>query len=227
MTPQRQALPSIHVAELFTSIQGEGPSVGVPANFLRLQGCSVGCRWCDSRYTWNPHGGEQMTLNEIAAKFDEVGRVQMLVLTGGEALEHPNFTAIIDWASPLWRRIEVETSGVRRPPTVPINVTWNWSPKLSSVTTRADDTWSYAADFRASRNWVCKVVVESPQDWEEAVQRIAACELPPEHVLIMPQGTQSDELAERGRWLVPLCLRKGFRLSSRLHIHLWGPKRGV
>ena len=215
------------MAECFTSIQGEGASVGVPANFLRLQGCSVGCRWCDSRYTWPADGGESKSLEEIASCFDECGRARLLVLTGGEPLENPGFASVIQWASQSWRQIEVETSGVRRPPPVPANVSWNWSPKLSSVTPRADLTWSHADNFKASPSWVCKVVVDGPQDWDEAVERISACQIPSEHVLIMPQGIHSADLAERGRWLVPLCIERGFRLSSRLHIHLWGPKRGV
>src|SRR5262245_42764119 len=48
---------TLQVSELFLSLQGEGPSAGTPAHFLRLQGCDVGCTWCDSKYTWDPAGG--------------------------------------------------------------------------------------------------------------------------------------------------------------------------
>ncbi|MBI1799016.1 MAG: 7-carboxy-7-deazaguanine synthase QueE, partial [Candidatus Eisenbacteria bacterium] len=53
------------VSEIFLSIQGEGPGAGIPAHFVRLQGCDVGCRWCDSRYTWDAAGGRERTADEI------------------------------------------------------------------------------------------------------------------------------------------------------------------
>ena len=59
------------VAETFYSIQGEGATVGQPAIFVRLQGCSVGCGWCDTKYSWDPVAGREVTLpallDEVAA----------------------------------------------------------------------------------------------------------------------------------------------------------------
>src|SRR6267143_81499 len=42
------------IAETFYSIQGEGATAGLPAIFVRLQGCTVGCAWCDTKYSWDP-----------------------------------------------------------------------------------------------------------------------------------------------------------------------------
>jgi 7-carboxy-7-deazaguanine synthase len=50
---------------------------------------------------------------------------------------------------------------------------------------------------------------------------------PASHVILMPEGTAPQILAERSRWLVEICKEKGFRFSPRLHIDLWGQKRGV
>ena len=60
-------MPSVRISELFHSIQGEGPSAGTPAHFLRLQGCDVGCTWCDSKYTWDPAGGIERTISTALA----------------------------------------------------------------------------------------------------------------------------------------------------------------
>ena len=59
---------TLRVAETFRSLQGEGPSAGAPAHFLRLQGCDVGCRWCDTKYTWDATGGRASTIAEAFAE---------------------------------------------------------------------------------------------------------------------------------------------------------------
>ena len=49
----------------------------------------------------------------------------------------------------------------------------------------------------------------------------------PDHVFLMPEGTDSETLRDREQWLAPLCVEHGFRMSDRLHIHLFGDTRGT
>ncbi|CUX96073.1 7-carboxy-7-deazaguanine synthase [Candidatus Gullanella endobia] len=56
--------------EIFQTLQGEGYFTGVPAIFIRLQGCPVGCSWCDTKYTWKRNENNQVTLKEILSKTD-------------------------------------------------------------------------------------------------------------------------------------------------------------
>jgi len=75
----------LYVNDIYKTIQGEGEYVGKPAVFVRLQGCDVGCSWCDSKNTWKK-GGKPMTIREIA---DEVNglceeAIDCIWLTGGE-----------------------------------------------------------------------------------------------------------------------------------------------
>lgn len=56
------------INEVFQRLQGEGFYTGVPAIFIRLQGCPVGCRWCDSQYTWHLHQANQTTLDQVVEK---------------------------------------------------------------------------------------------------------------------------------------------------------------
>lgn len=217
----------LRIAEVFLSLQGEGPSLGVPAHFLRLQGCSVGCSWCDSKYTWDASGGEAASLNDVLARLRALGDARLLVVTGGEPLEHPGIEALLAWAAGHWPRVEVETSGLGPVPTVAPNVEWRWSPKLSRVSPKADLTWEAARAMQASGRFVCKVVVQDEQDWDEACARVNRAGIPAAHVVVMPEGMTREALRERMAWLAPRCVRAGFRLTPRLHVDIWGARRGV
>ena len=76
----------LRVSETFLSLQGEGPSAGVPAHFLRLQGCDVGCAWCDTKYSWDAAGGAAMEPAAAVAALRALGEAPLLVVTGGEPL---------------------------------------------------------------------------------------------------------------------------------------------
>ena len=78
------------VAETFFSIQGEGATAGAPAVFIRLQGCSVGCAWCDTKYSWNPGGGHAVDLEVIVTEAVAYP-CRRAVVTGGEPLESSLF----------------------------------------------------------------------------------------------------------------------------------------
>jgi len=227
MSPPFSQDTPIRVSEWFLSLQGEGPTAGVPAHFLRLQGCSVGCQWCDSKYTWEPEKGEESSLRTIAAALAKLGKAELFVLTGGEPMEHPQFQDIVAWASSRWKRVEIETSGSQRPPPVPANVNWNWSPKLNSATENSDATWQYASQFKTTDQYICKVVVDTQLDWGDLQLRLERAHIPKNHVVVMAQGVSHEQVHERYQWLAPLCIQAGYRLTPRLHVDIWGAKRGV
>ena len=85
----------LRVREVFASVQGEGVTVGTPSAFVRLQGCSVGCAWCDTKYSWASTGGRETTLDALLAEVTSTG-LDNVVVTGGEPLEHPAFVALVD-----------------------------------------------------------------------------------------------------------------------------------
>jgi 7-carboxy-7-deazaguanine synthase len=112
--------PSIRVSEVFASIQGEGPSVGTPSAFVRLQGCTVGCAWCDTKYSWDRGGGRETSLDAVLAEVGASG-LGNAVVTGGEPLEHPAFAPLIVALKQSAYRIEVETAGTELPPPVAVD----------------------------------------------------------------------------------------------------------
>src|SRR5258708_7827896 len=138
-TPE-PAMPTLRVSELFLSLQGEGPSAGTPAHFLRLQGCDVGCAWCDSKYTWDAAGGRALELDDALAELGSLGEAPLLVVTGGEPLEHAGVAALLAAAVERWPRVEGETSSLLPPPLAHPRLYYNVSPKPPTATPRSRDT---------------------------------------------------------------------------------------
>src|SRR5882762_2494054 len=125
--------PTPRVSEIFFTLQGEGPSAGTPAHFLRLQGCTVGCHWCDTRYSWDAGGGESLDSAAIWDRARSFGNSSLLVVTGGEPLQQPGLEALLREALERWPAVEVETSGIGPPPLSDPRLAWNVSPKLPSA----------------------------------------------------------------------------------------------
>jgi 7-carboxy-7-deazaguanine synthase len=218
---------SIRIAELFHSLQGEGPSTGTPAHFLRLQGCDVGCTWCDTKYTWDPAGGREVEPETAFEELRALGTAELLVVTGGEPLSHPRIAALLARALEAWSRVEVETSGLLAPPLVHDRLYYNVSPKLPSATGRWAETWAHAAAFAADPNTTFKLVVGDAPDEADALRLLAERALPRARTVLMPEGLTDAALRERAIALAETCKREGLRLSPRLHVWLWGARRGV
>lgn len=231
--------------EIFASLQGEGPSAGMPVAFVRLSRCNLACTWCDTAYTWRfegdnrPHRdgiaferkANQVTLTsaEAAAQIAMLGQ-KRLVITGGEPLLQAG--ALAEMLAHLPDiSVEIETNGTVAPPArLDIRVDqYNVSPKLSHSGNPADlaliperlDAW--ASDPRA----FLKFVIAGPEDVDEVLALKRRHRFRPERVFLMAEGTDSATQRERQAWLAPLCLEHGFRMSDRLHIHLYGDTRGT
>ena len=221
------AIRTLRISELFLSLQGEGPSAGTPAHFLRLQGCDVGCVWCDSKYTWDPAGGRAEDIDETLAALLALGGASLLVITGGEPLQHPGLEALLTASLKNWPRVEVETSGLLAPPLRHARLFYNVSPKLPRATPRWADTWRHTAAWIAEPNATFKIVVGEAPDLDDTLRLIAEQPLPRERVMLMPEGLDDETLRVRARALAEVCKRESLRMSPRLHVWMWGAKRGV
>src|SRR5262249_32171324 len=177
---------TLRVCECFRSLQGEGPSAGMPAHFLRLQGCDVGCHWCDTRYSWAAAGGRECTVAEAFAELRALGEAPLLVVTGGEPLAHPGVERLLAAAVGQWPRVAVETSGIEPPPFAHERLFFMWSPKLPSVTPRWAETWAHAGRFMGDARTTVKLVVGAG-DHDDALRLIREHRLPRERVMLMPE----------------------------------------
>ena len=217
---------TLRVTETFRSLQGEGPSAGTPAHFLRLQGCDVGCHWCDTKYSWEAGGGRELSVAAAFGELRALGDAPLLVVTGGEPLSHSGVERLLAAAAGQWPRIEVETSGVAPPPFAHERVHYIWSPKLPSVTPRWEETWSHAERFLADPGTTVKIVV-GERDHDDVMRLVHEHRLPRARVMLMPEGITDAAVRAGAVTLAGLCQREGLRLSPRLHVWLWGAKRGV
>ena len=72
-----------------------------------------------------------------------------------------------------------------------------------------------------------KFVVSAPQDVEEIRTMVDELDADRERVILMPEGIDPDTLRERAAWIVEICKQQGWRFSPRLHVDIWGNRRGV
>lgn len=222
------------ISEIFYSVQGEGVLTGVPSVFVRTSGCNLRCTWCDTPYTsWQPEGAERT----IASIVQEVNgyKAAHVVITGGEPMIAP---AIAELTQALTQHITIETAG-----TVFADVRCDLisiSPKLANSTPRERDGGRWAAQHERLRyqpevlrelmsryEYQLKFVIAEPSDIEEVATMAEELGADARRIVLMPEGTDASVLAERGRWLVEICKERGYRFSPRLHIQLWGNRRGV
>jgi 7-carboxy-7-deazaguanine synthase len=227
---------SLKLSEIFESLQGEGVSTGSPTVFVRLAQCNLHCAWCDTKYTWDfEHFNYEEEVREQSAA--EVARTvnasptRRLVLTGGEPLLQQRalapFFALL--APDIF--VEVETNGTIAPePATLARVNqWNVSPKLSNGGDPAQFRIRPAA-LTTLRDAGCsylKLVVHGEADYTEADALVAQLAWPRDRVLFMPVASDRDTLRSRALPVAEAARARGFRFSSRLHLELWGGRRGT
>jgi len=225
------------ISEVFYSIQGEGMLTGVPSVFVRTSGCNLRCVWCDTPYTsWSPEG-EDMAVDDILAAIQEYP-AQYVVVTGGEPMIAPNIVPLTQGLRRQDLHITIETAGTVYHPVVCDLM--SISPKLENSTPHEREGGKWAAQHERLRYqpevlkqlmseylYQLKFVVAAPGDMKEIAAIIQETGADRSRVVLMPEGTTPEAIRERAPWLTEICKREGFRYSPRLHIDLWGNRRGV
>jgi 7-carboxy-7-deazaguanine synthase len=228
----------MRIAEIFYSIQGEGRLAGVPSTFIRTSGCNLRCVWCDTPYTsWEPEG-EDRSLEEILAQVKR-HPAKHAVVTGGEPLLAHEIEELTHRLKREGFHVTIETAATIFKP-VACDL-MSMSPKLVNSTPWKRDQGRFAwmheqhrlnlpviEQFIDGYDYQLKFVVDNQNDFvevEQILERLGNVER--SHVLIMPQGATKEELAERAPWIVELCKEHGFSYTPRLHIELWGNRRGT
>lgn len=229
------------VSEIFgPTFQGEGPSSGRRCLFLRLAGCTLACRWCDTPYTWDWRGANgikfspsremtPLSVKEISEELHRRGG-DFLVVSGGEPmLQQMRLLPLLRDLSEKGWRIEIETAGVRSPreELAAVVTQFNVSPKLSSSGNSLSRRINPAAlrTLQATDKAIWKFVARDSADLLEVADLVSRFDLAP--IYIMPLGVTSDAVISVAQALSAEILDRGWNLTLRMHVILYGDRRGV
>jgi len=241
---------SIDSPEIFTTVQGEGRNIGRPVVFARLSGCNLQCSWCDTPYTWvfndkmaklhdkgevYDRENEQVLLN-VGEAVDIVSgeKLDRLVITGGEPMQQQKslapFIKELKRNNPLqW--VEIETNGTITPSEEMIELVdqFNVSPKLENsnneLKRRMKDNSMKTLSKLDKADF--KFVVFNDEDLPEILEIVEKYSIPHERVFLMPEGRTEEEVNRHQEELVEVAKENNFNLTTRLHVLIWGAKRGV
>jgi 7-carboxy-7-deazaguanine synthase len=209
------------VCETFTSILGEGTLAGLPAFFIRLTGCNLRCRYCDTAYAYE--GGESRSVKSLV---DEARRAaaRLVLVTGGEPLLQEGALALMDDLIKAGLEVLLETNGSLPVQGVDSRVRRLVDLKCPGSGMSGHNYWPNL-EVLTPRDEV-KFIVSDQDDFAwtlEVVKRHGLTDRLP--VLISPAfGVAS--LPEVAAWIIHSGLP--LRLNLQLHKYIWGPEaRGV
>ena len=234
--PEADGAEVLRVSEVFDSLQGEGVNVGKPCRFVRLALCNLHCHYCDTKYTWDfEHFDYDTEVREVAlsAMVEQFAEAPAghVVVTGGEPLLQQRALAKVFERVPRELFIEIETNGTRVPSAALLARVnhWNVSPKLASagdseaLRIRPDALLALRDSGRA----YLKLVVRSEQDRDEAEALRERFGFAKDRTLLMPEASTPEELQARSPQVAAWSQALSVRFSSRLHVTLWGGRRGT
>jgi len=226
----------MNITEIFYSLQGEGFLAGVPSVFIRLAGCPLRCRWCDTAYAKDPASGHDYSVEEIIDNINQ-WPCKFVVITGGEPMINRDLPQLAKGLKACGKHITIETAGIAFIPDMPCDL-MSISPKLSNSTPK--DTVLAAIHEESRLNlaalgklidnyeYQLKFVVDSANDLPEIRQTLSKLSnVDAERVMLMPQAVTRDEFLAKSLVVTELCKETGFIFCTRLQVLLWNNQRGT
>ena len=209
---------------------------GAPSAFIRLAGCPLRCRWCDTKYAWDQTAGAHYSIEKIVQTVQQWPS-KFVVITGGEPTINSELPQLVKELKASGKHITIETAGIAFIPDMPCDL-MSISPKLSNST---PDNPELAATHEDSRldvavlrelidnyEYQLKFVVDSEADLPEiqkTIEEIGNVDL--EKVMLMPQAATRDELLAKSPMVAELCKKTGFAFCQRLQVLLWNNEIGT
>ncbi len=215
----RRLQKQLRITEIFHSLQGESVTVGLPTVFVRLTGCPLRCRYCDTAYAF--HGGKLISIDHIIERVSSYA-CQHVCITGGEPLAQPDCTVLLERLCNTGFTVSLETSGARSVADVDKRVMIVMDLKTPDSGEREKNMLTNLAYLKKSDQ--IKFVLCSREDYQWARQMIADHRLTElAKILFSPSFGQLNPtmLAD---WIIQDRLPVRFQLQ--LHKILWNDAPG-
>ena len=234
---------TILVNEVFgNTVQGEGPNIGKPSVFLRVAACNQHCVWCDTYYTWDWQRVNKsdevhpMTASEVIERLREahlgyeVGKFNLVISGGEPMLQQQRLQPLLRsiTRTSMFREIELETAGTIAPVpgfadyidqfNVSLKLEHSGNPKSLRYNPKAIDM------IQNTGKAVWKFVAQKSEDFAEIDEIVEEHELFP--IYVMPEGIDTETIGRHALAILPEVLRRGWTLTPRLHVQMWGQERG-
>jgi 7-carboxy-7-deazaguanine synthase len=224
------------VNEIFRSLQGEGFLAGTPSVFVRLSGCPLHCRWCDTKFARSPDAGTEYPIEKIVEEVEK-WQCRSVIISGGEPMINPGLLQLATRLKINNKHITIETAGIAFIPDLPCDL-MSISPKLSN----SIPPQPYLAEIHKKSmlnipalrqlienyEYQLKFVVDSPNDLPEVRQTIEKIgNVDTKKVLLMLQAATKDRYLLKLPMAAQMCEKAGFAFSPRLQVLLWNNKRGT
>lgn len=204
----------MRITEIFHSIQGESSHAGRPCVFVRLAGCNLRCRWCDSAYTFT--GGELMSIDEIVTQVKSYG-CKLVEVTGGEPLAQKEAFDLITRLADEGMEVLIETSGSIDTSAVDARAKVILDIKCPGSGEADKNRWSNLDHLRPHDE--IKFVIADRADYDWAKNVMKERRLDRWTVLFSPVWGEMDMKA-LAEWM--LADRVPARFQTQLHKHIWG-----
>ena len=204
----------MRICELFVSIQGEGLTLGRPSLFIRTGKCSVGCKFCDTKYSWD--SGKDYSVGELV---EEVKKVSLpyLVLTGGEPLEEEELPQLLRelFRLPFLREVTLETCGFlyRELPKEKLYLVLSPKPPSMGVDFKEEEVLKFLKGYRGRVELKLTFFTEEDLNLIEDFL-FAYRELVPQPVVLQPLQLPFKDYRETVRELFKLVVDRRELLSS-------------
>ena len=235
------------IVEEFFSIQGEGKYVGVPSYFIRTTGCNLRCSWkneddsitiCDTPYTsFNPEKGKDVDGEYIHNQMKNTP-IQHIVITGGEPTLQNDLAKVVEYLDKKGYDITIETN-VTKFVKLPKNTFLSISPKLFNSYNQekgSKEETMHKLNNKFEENiklyvlynkYQLKFVYNNKKDVDEIDRLQTRLLIPNNNIYLMPQGITTEQFKVKQQELFQICIEKGWVYTPRLHIEMFGNKRGI
>ncbi|MEE2855869.1 MAG: radical SAM protein [Planctomycetota bacterium] len=208
-------MTDLRVIEIYPSIQGESTRAGLPCTFVRLAGCPLRCRWCDTVYSFT--GGEMMSIEAIIEQVAET-RIGLIEVTGGEPLAQPGTPQLLTSLCDQFDEVLLETSGSFPIADLDPRVGVILDLKAPGSGEESRNLWDNLPHLKSGDELKIVIADRTDYEWARDVYREHRPTVP---TLFSPVFDEMEP-AQLSQWLIEDQLP--VRMQLQQHKYIWDPE---